>query len=80
MRYSGIYWHFLSPMIKSSIAKNFGKDYAASTTTSTGLKIKCGVDSSKYETGIKVSDTEIENLNIIRNSFHGEWNYVISPH
>ena len=28
MRYSGLYWHFLSPMIKNSIVKNFGKERA----------------------------------------------------
>ncbi|HHN47808.1 MAG TPA: hypothetical protein ENN08_02560 [Bacteroidales bacterium] len=32
-----------------------------------------------YATGIKVSEQEKQNLNIERNSFHGEWNYKISP-
>jgi GH18 family chitinase len=36
-------------------------------------------DSNRYETGIKVSDEEMEKLNIIRNDFHGEWNYTINP-
>jgi hypothetical protein len=29
--------------------------------------------------GIKVTDEEMEELNIIRNDFHGDWNYEILP-
>ncbi len=51
----------------------------ASTTTKKGLKIEVDVDPSDYETGIKVSDDEMANLNIVRDAFHGEWNYKIIP-
>ncbi|MBQ6590340.1 MAG: hypothetical protein IJH93_04045, partial [Lachnospiraceae bacterium] len=34
---------------------------------------------TNYETGIKVSDEELSEVNIIRNDFHGEWNYTIFP-
>ena len=51
----------------------------ASTTTSTGLKVKCELDTNKYETGKKVSDEEFKKLNIVRADFHGEWNYTILP-
>jgi transposase len=50
-----------------------------STTTESGLKVKCGLDKNLYETGIKVSEDELERINIVRNDFHGEWNYCISP-
>jgi hypothetical protein len=50
-----------------------------STTTESGLTVRCNVDKRIYETGIKVSDEELERLNIVRNEFHGEWNYCISP-
>ena len=50
-----------------------------STTTSKGLKVKCGVDRTDYETGKKVSDAELSEVNIVRNDFHGEWNYIIFP-
>ncbi len=50
-----------------------------STTTESGLKVKCGLDKNIYETGIKVSVDELERINIVRNDFHGEWNYCISP-
>ena len=51
----------------------------ASTTTSAGLLIKARLDKNKYEKGIKVSDQEMEKLNLIKHSFHGEWNYTIKP-
>lgn len=49
------------------------------TTTKTGLKIKCVQDNTTYVTGIKVSDEELEALNLKRNDWHGEWNYSIAP-
>jgi transposase len=51
-----------------------------STTTGKGLKIKAELDGNQYETGIKISDEELANINIKRAPFHGEWNYLISPH
>ena|SRR5271163_4856701 len=50
-----------------------------STTTRTGLKVKAALDSALYESGIKVSDEELNAVNIERNDFHGEWNYCIRP-
>jgi len=49
------------------------------TTTAAGLEIKASLDSRSYESGIKVSDEEIENVNLYREEFHGEWNYEIRP-
>jgi len=49
------------------------------TTTTTGLTVKAKLDEKIYLTGIKVTEQEKEKLNIIRNDFHGEWNYVIAP-
>ena len=51
----------------------------ASTTTTTGLRIKCGVDNNIYKTGIKVSDEILGGVNIIRNAFCEKWNYTILP-
>ena len=51
----------------------------AATTTEAGLTVKCGVDSNEYKTGIKVEDEELGAVNMIKNEFHGEWNYVIAP-
>lgn len=51
----------------------------ARTTTAKGLKVTCRLDRRKYPTGRKVTDEEMENINVERNKFHGDWNYVIKP-
>lgn len=51
----------------------------ASTTTKTGLTVRAAIDNQQYETGITVSDQELEHLKITRADFHGEWNYIIRP-
>jgi transposase len=51
----------------------------SNTTTSKGLKIVCMEDSNEYKLGTKVTDAELADLNITRDAFHGDWNYVISP-
>lgn len=50
-----------------------------STTTSAGLEIKAALDNCTYKSGIKVSDQELESVNLYRENFHGEWNYEIRP-
>jgi len=52
----------------------------ANTTTTTGLLVRAALDTNHYETGIKVSDEEMANLNLTPAQFHGEWNYSIKPH
>ena len=47
--------------------------------TNTGLKVKSQLDLNTYEKGKKVSDEELESINIHRHEFHGEWNYTIKP-
>jgi hypothetical protein len=49
------------------------------TRTVKGLKVVCRLDRRKYPTGQKVTDEEMSNVNLERNSFHGEWNYIIRP-
>ncbi len=51
----------------------------AATTTNTGLSVTCEIDHSLYPKGIKVTDAEFEAINIVRNAFHGDWNYTIYP-
>ena len=51
----------------------------ASTTTKTGLIVRAALDPRQYETGITVSDEELEHLRLTRAKFHGEWNYSIKP-
>jgi len=49
------------------------------TTTNTGLTVTAALDTGSYPTGIKISDREMRALPIIRDDFHGEWNYCVSP-
>jgi hypothetical protein len=49
------------------------------TETRAGLKIQAQLDEGQYPKGLKVSDGEMESLNIETADFHGEWNYMISP-
>jgi Rhodopirellula transposase DDE domain len=51
----------------------------ASTTTRTGLTVRCELDTNKYPKGIKITDEELNQVHIIRDPFHGEWNYTIKP-
>jgi len=51
----------------------------ASTTTKSGLRVQAAIDENNYPTGIEVSDEQLARVNITRDSFHGEWNYTISP-
>jgi hypothetical protein len=51
----------------------------ASTTTRTGLTVRCELDTRTYPKGIKVNDAEMATLNIKGDLFHPEWNYAISP-
>lgn len=50
------------------------------TTTKSGLKVIAMIDKNIYKTGIKVTDKELEQINIQKDDFHPEWNYTISPH
>ena len=54
-------------------------DLIASTTTKTGLTVQCVLDTNEYAKGVTVSDEEMAALNIDRDPFHGEWNYIIKP-
>jgi hypothetical protein len=48
-----------------------------STTTQKGLNIKCMLDKNTYEKGIKISDEQLESINITRDVILGNWNYTI---
>ena len=82
-------WNKIEHRMFSHISKNWrGRPLVSlaviisligSTTNKGGLRVKCGLDTNEYEKGIKVSDEELEALNISRHDFHGEWNYWVSP-
>ena len=49
------------------------------TTTKEGLVVTARKDSHPYLTGRKVSEEELAGLNLMRDAFHGDWNYTIKP-
>jgi len=51
----------------------------AGTKTRAGLIVKAAIDTKRYDTKIKVTDEELTSLKIRPRSFHGDWNYIISP-
>ena len=50
-----------------------------STTTEQGLSVMCRVDENHYETGIKITKEQKENLNIEFVGPNEKWNYIIRP-
>jgi hypothetical protein len=63
------------PLISQAVVVNL----IGNTTTEAGLTIKARLDKKSYETGIKVSDYTMAQLNITKHKFHGDWNYTIAP-
>ncbi len=49
------------------------------TRTKTGLRIKAALDTRQYEAGVKISDEEMERINLRPHSTNPFWNYTISP-
>jgi hypothetical protein len=43
------------------------------------MKVECVLDERTYEKGIKVSDAEMDALDIRGDTFHPEWNYAVHP-
>jgi len=82
-------WNKIEHRLFSFITKNWrGKplvsheiivNLIAATTTKKGLKVKARLDTAKYPKGIKVPKQQMEELNLVRDSFHGDWNYEIQP-
>ena len=63
------------PLVSHEVIVNL----IAATTNKGGLKVQCAIDNNIYPAGIKISDREMKELNIVTGKFHGEWNYSIHP-
>ncbi len=82
-------WNKIEHRLFSQISKNWrGKpletiavivSLISSTTTASGLTVHCAVDQAEYPKGTKISDVELSKINMVRNDWHGEWNYCIEP-
>src|SRR5215472_8453717 len=51
----------------------------AATTTGTGLRVRAELDTGAYDTGVKVSDRQMDALPLTRHDWHGDWNYTLRP-
>ncbi|MBM0228632.1 ISAzo13 family transposase [Micromonospora sicca] len=51
----------------------------AATTTRTGLRVHAELDTSTYDTGIRISDRQHEALPVTRHDWHPDWNYTLRP-
>jgi hypothetical protein len=49
------------------------------TRTATGLQVKANLDTRYYEAGVKITDEEMESINLQTHRTNPEWNYTISP-
>ncbi|MBX2999073.1 MAG: ISAzo13 family transposase [Caldilineaceae bacterium] len=54
-------------------------DLISATTTRKGLQVHCRLDERHYQTERRVTDRQLENVNLVPDSWHGEWNYTIHP-
>jgi hypothetical protein len=51
----------------------------AASRTGSGRNVHVRLDEAEYPKGIKVSDEQLEAVNLHGHAFHPEWNYTISP-
>ena len=49
------------------------------TRTKSGLKVKAVLDTNQYETGLTVTDQEMNGIRLRRHKLHPNWNYTLSP-
>jgi hypothetical protein len=82
-------WNRIEHRLFSFITKNWrGKpkvshevivNLIAATTTRAGLRVQSQLDTGKYPKGIKVGKQEFAAIHLRPDTFHGEWNYTITP-
>jgi len=51
----------------------------ANTRTTTGLKVRCVLDTHKYPKAVKPTESQMARVNLKPDAFHGDWNYTIRP-
>jgi hypothetical protein len=51
----------------------------SATITEPGLQVCCEIDASLDPKGVKVTEQEMQAINLKPAEFHGEWNYTIAP-
>jgi hypothetical protein len=70
----------MRPLEHTVISLEVTVNLIANTTPDSGLHVEAALDLNPYETGKKVSDEELAQVNLYPAKFHGnDWNYVIKP-
>jgi transposase len=49
----------------------------AATTTRTGLRVHAELDTTVYDTGVRIGDRQMGALPLTRHHWHGDWNYTL---
>jgi len=52
-------------------------NFINATTTKNGLKVKAELDTYEYETGKKITDTQMQTVRVKHHDTHPQWNYTI---
>ena len=83
-------WNPIEHRMFSFISKNWAGqplktyetilNYIKTTTTETGLRIKAVLNSKEYPTGIKVTDEQLQQVNLRKARLLPRWNYAVRPH
>jgi hypothetical protein len=49
------------------------------TKTRSGLQVKAVLDTNEYETGVKVTKSQMEELRVRHRKTHPDWNFTLEP-
>ena len=82
-------WNPIEHRLFSEISKNWAGvplidletilAYIRSTTTRAGLRVSAYLNDTQYQKGIKITDQEMQRLNISSDDQIPRWNYTIKP-
>ncbi len=82
-------WNWVEHRLFSAISANWAGEplssyakmlhFLKATTTEKGLVVKATLCKTHYQTGLKISDEQMERLNLSKHDTLPQWNYTIRP-
>ena|ERR1035441_6116319 len=82
-------WNPIEHRLFSQISKNWAGEpltdldkilkFIRTTKTESGLTVSAYLIPDNYDTGIKISDAEMRQLNLVPHERLGRWNYTVGP-
>lgn len=82
-------WNPIEHLLFSAISRNWAGrplecwktilNYIRTTTNKSGLEVEAVRVTKQYETGIRISKEQMDQVNLIYNEFLPKWNYTIHP-